>query len=327
MRPSAKRTLRSFFLALLLILLSGTIVACDKAPAVTSCGAAPAALTAAGDAAFFLQCCPTATPTPVPQASAVDPFQPMNVNQPLRSVVTDFDGTGSVPSIYPQKGKKALANAIDAMIAPGFGGMSLIVSTIGQNSYDPAVVLGTYTISPIAADPVLPALQSNPTSTNNPVQDKLNQKKTREANCTTLRTYYTALQRAHNGLPAIQHRVTQQVTNPLRKLNLPANEPATDLCGAFERASSWLAHAQGERWFLAVTDLLATTKAQCAGAYNFSGWHIRILWDPCGIDGTPAAVCINTAATLTHLFKQHGATDVKILDPAASDALGTNLFS
>lgn len=328
--PAIHRVAQLFPLFLLLMLLASSFIACasSKASVGQSCAGAPQSTAETDLSAFFTGCCPsTDAPTATPQ-SAVVPVQRQDAHQPERTIAAWFDVTGSVGAAYPEKGKQLIATNLDALVAPGLGTQTLYTAAVTHDSYSVAAMLGTFTIQPIAADPEIPTLEPQPPSTDNPIQDKLDQKKARTANCATLRAYYTTLATAHAALPNIQKQVQQQTTDRLRSLKLPSpKKPGTDLCGVFERTSSWLADAQGEKWFIAITDLLATTKVQCAGGYNFSGWHIRILYDPCGDDDTTAGECLKNNAAWMQLWKQGGAIEVKILDPVASDALGNNLFS
>lgn len=342
---SAERDTNTFFwqhatigraCCFLFLLIGLTLAGCVPDPggagnapsgAAADCQPAPGGSDEAALATFFTSCCPaTTTPASAPQ-SGVTPVKRVDAQTPHRTIAVWLDITGSYPRRYLEQAKQALANMIDASALPGEQGMTLFISLVSHDSWTPESTLLVLQTPPVPADPPLPTLEAAPHPTGNQISDAQRDQETQSANCQRLMEFYATLTENHAQLRSIQQTVKQQASDPLRHLKLPpVDNTATDLWGAVERSASWFQEEQGERWFLAVTDLWGNTNAQRTGSFDFAGVRVRVLWHFCG-DAASASQCLDNQSWWQAAFIHAGAASVKMLDPAASEALGANLLS
>lgn len=234
---------------------------------------------------------------------------PPNRPTPYEVIDALFDTPPLVPASIGSAAAHALADKIDASIAPGFGGLKLYCSYISGHSYQNSCgfVLDIPAVQAYPAAPAAPVLGT----------DSYKNALAKHAYDKAFATWQKTITHMQQQLPAIQHAV-HLLTNKLRALTFPYNNQASDLYGGLADASAHFKNVPGSvvKQLVIVSDLVNNTPAQNLGSLSLSGVSVTVTFFTCSDSASTCQARTSSLATIVH---RAGSKNFQVFDVAQSN--------
>jgi hypothetical protein len=233
------------------------------------------------------------------------------------------DDTGSYPRAEFHYANALVAHSLVQTVVANSGGTVLYATLINSDTFNSRNTLSPFVVPAVENYPALPTPIPTPPQTN-PVSYSATATAVAVQENTGIVAYNSAVAQVNSEVHTTRNQVAQD-SNRLIALNPAVDNTATSVWGCLQLARDRFQGQSATKYLFIASDMQNNTSVDFTSdfekAHALSGVIIRVIYYVC----QTAGACSRNATYWTNVFRASGASSIRFLDPAQSNAL-SNVF-